>query len=145
MELYQETLEVLNRPFGLTVNKMGEVITAPEFFDGQGSMLPITDYTNCPVVLPSEEISVGYTWSIETSNPLTEMMKINTTYTVNDISETEVILDVAMTMDALFGMEENTATGTYILDKKTGQFISGDRTMEMQMGGGTATFKIYRK
>lgn len=144
MELFQDGLDLLNRPFTLEINKKGETVVPPQFDDGGTTMFSIKDFSNCPVNYPENEVGIGDSWIVNSTNPMSEQMKIETTYTVKEMNDTEITLTVDMKMDSPFG-EDNHATGSYQIDRKTGQFITGERTMEMQMGGGSATHKIYKK
>lgn len=78
-------------------------------------------------ILPDAKITKGYTWTDTSSN---ESGKRKTVYTINDITDKEIIIDFTgeatlKTTQQVMGMDMNvstssTGTGKIILDKQTG-------------------------
>ena len=148
LEFYNEIKASLNNPFSFEIDKRGNMIKLPKFKDESYSYLnsDIERRTVSPVIFPDEELYVDYKWTQKTNNPLIASQKINFTYTVAEINEAHIILDVEMVMDGIGSMlNKSNAKGSYKIDKKTKRFIEGERVMEMQIGGGKAVYKIYEK
>ena len=96
---------------------------------------------------PKEKLAVGTTWNYDTTNPILPSQKIKYTYTVDDITKDKIFIAVKMTIDGLGGgmLKKSEATGMYEIDRKTKRFITGNRTMDMQIGGGKVSYKIHEK
>ncbi|WP_108113283.1 hypothetical protein [Kordia periserrulae] len=147
LEMYNDIKQYLDKEFTLTLDKYGNIIKEAQF-KGDDSYLYDTSfvdqYTPVPLAFPKEKLAVGTTWDFNTENPLIASQKIKYVYTVDDITEDRIFVDVEMTIDGFAGMlKKNKAKGIYEIDRKTKRFIKGERTMNIQTGGGKAIYKIY--
>ena len=137
----------LNNPFQFTIDRYGNILKAATFKTGGGNPDLVSSYTCSPVIFPEEELYEGFEWETDSHNPILESQKIVTRYIVESITESKIILEVEMNIDEAAGgmVKAAKAVGTYELDRQTRRFLSGQREMKMQFGGGKATYKIYEK
>ena len=147
LELYNEMKGYLNAEFEITIDKYGNVLESAQFKNAlTGDPTIVAQYSPTPIIYPEKDLTKGIQWNFETSNPILDSQKIKYTYTVDAVTNDKVLVDVSMTIDGIGNMlKESKAEGQYEIDRNTRQFIKGERTMKLQTGGGTATYKIYRK
>ncbi len=149
LELYNDIKRYIDKEYTFTLDKYGNVIKGAQFKDQSTYIDPavIENFTTVPTMgFPEEQLAVGTTWNYDTNNPLIESQKIKFTYTIDDITEDKIFIAVKMDIDGLGGMlKKSEATGMYEIDRKTKQFIKGERNMNMQIGGGKVSYKIYKK
>ncbi|MFK7747682.1 MAG: hypothetical protein AB8B65_04785 [Kordia sp.] len=149
LDMYTDIKRYVNEEFTFTLNKYGNVIKSSEFKNKPSYIDPsvIGQYTTVPTMsFPKEKLAVGTTWEYNTTNPLIASQKIKFVYTIDDISKDKIFIDVNMTIDGIAGMlKKSTAKGTYEIDRNTKRFIKGERTMNIQTGGGKVTYKIYEQ
>ncbi|WP_298508274.1 hypothetical protein [uncultured Kordia sp.] len=149
LEVYNDIKQYLDKEYTFTLDKYGTMIKSAEFKD-QSLFLDasiIKGFSIVPTMsFPKEDLAVGVTWDYNTTNPLMESQKIKFSYTVDDITNDKIFIDVQMEMDGIGGvLSKNKAEGRYEIDRKTKRFIKGSRTMKMQTGGGKATYSITEK
>ncbi|RZK11433.1 MAG: hypothetical protein EOO46_06730 [Flavobacterium sp.] len=134
--------DILNGSFSIVINNKGKVL---EPFKNKETKQPseeIIDISNIFIPFPEEAVSVGSEWKSERTNSLTNAKNLYT-YKITEINEKEIIVSVAIEIGAVKGiMSKNTAEGNYVLDKKTCKLIAGEYSMDLQMGGGKATYKF---
>lgn len=140
--MHLDFIDVLNNTFSVSISNKGKVL---EPFKNKETNQPseeIIDISNIFIQFPDEPVGVGSEWKSERTNSLTTS-KNTYTYKVTEINDKEIIISVIIEVGAVKGiMSKNTAEGHYVLDKKTCKLISGEYSMSLQMGGGTATYKF---
>ncbi|WP_046743973.1 DUF6263 family protein [Kordia zhangzhouensis] len=147
LEMYNEVKDYLDEEFTLLTDKYGKTIKEAAFKNAPYRNASIvSQFSASPITFPKEPLTVGTTWNYETENPLLPSQKMVFKYTVDDITADKIMIDVAMTIDGIGGMlKATTANGTYEIDRTSKRFLSGERKMKLQTGGGTATYKVYEK
>ncbi len=146
-ELFSEEIDpLINNPFTFKVNKFGEVSGNHKFATEVNSELEINQYNIVPLKLPKEKISEGFSWSDLAPNPLFKSQESKTDYTITKIDDNDIEIDFKGESK---GMEPFTKDvpiiGKYILDRKTKVLKSGERKLDVQIGGGEAIFTITPK
>ena len=144
---------VLSSYYDITVNSKGQ-ITKPFTRIGK----PIKQPFGAALVqlpFPDRKVKVGDSWTAEMENPLANAAtrtiggNMTFTYTVNDITKTNVIIDAQLDVNfkrALMnssGDNHMHGTGQYIIDRTNGRTISGYFTVPMQ-GCDDALISIIR-
>ncbi|AXG69406.1 hypothetical protein KORDIASMS9_01628 [Kordia sp. SMS9] len=149
LEMYNDIKYYIDEEFTFTLDKYGNIIEKAKFTNASpmADQTIVAQYTPIPTFsFPTEKLAVGTTWNYETSNPLIETQKMKFTYTIDDITEDKIFIDVNLEIDGLAGMlKKTTATGIYEIDRKTKRFIKGDRMMNLQTGGGKVTYTINER
>ena len=145
-EIHAEVSPMLNNEYHFRINSKAELLDVASSDQEYMADYLTKDLTNCPAVFPDEEVYVGYQWSNEKNNPILESQKIKSNYTISSIDDKEIHFEVITEIEGIGGfVDQHTAEGIYVIDRKSKQFIRGIRTMKMQFGGGTVTYKIYQK
>lgn len=149
LEMYNEIKHYIDKEFTLVLDKYGNILQKPTYKDASAFVDAsiVSQYTPVPTFsFPEGTLAVGTTWNYETKNPLIATQTMKFTYTIDNITADRIFVDVDMKIDAISGvLKKMNATGIYEIDRKTKRFIKGERTMDMQIGGGKATYKIYER
>ncbi len=149
LDMYNDIKYYIDEEFTFTLDKYGNIIKKATFKNASPMLDQsiVEQYTPVPTFgLPTEKLALGTTWNYDTRNPLIASQKMKFTYTIDDITDDKIFINVRMKIDGLAGMlKKTTATGMYELDRKTKRFIKGDRTMKLQTGGGKATYTIHER
>jgi len=140
--LAAEIKPVLNNPFTFKINKHGEIIEKQKFQKEVSGGLDAEPYNIIPLQFPRENIEVGFKWKENVANPLLKSAKAQTEYTYNGTNENRIEILLNSTITGIPMTKDSKIAGKFVFDSKTGILISGERTMPIQLGGGTATFKI---
>jgi hypothetical protein len=147
LDLYNEIKSYLNKEFVIILDKQGNLLKKARY-NNNIILDPIISegYTIAPVIFPNEKLYVDYTWEQNVANPSIKSQESKFNYTVADITDDRIILDVIFKIGAVEGLlKENEARGSYEIDRKTKRFIKGERVMKIQTTGGKAIYSIYEK
>ncbi|MEM6685179.1 MAG: hypothetical protein AAF617_05230 [Bacteroidota bacterium] len=149
LEMYNEIKQYIDKEFTVILDKYGNLIQKATFKDTSSFMDAsiLQQYSPVPTFsFPEGTLAVGTTWNYETKNPIVPSQNMKFSYTIDDITATTIFVDVNVDIDGISGvLEKMNAKGMYEIDRKTKRFIKGERTMNMQIGGGKATYKIYEQ
>jgi len=125
----------------------GEILESPNFNEIFGDQEAIKKQmsesmdkvSSSAIEYPEEAVKVGSTWSKLVTTKGKFPMDLNTTYTVKEITDTEVILSVSGDMKMKNGETDNLGklSGESIIDIKTGflKSMTMNQNMEMDMMG----------
>ncbi|MEM6722256.1 MAG: hypothetical protein AAF611_23215 [Bacteroidota bacterium] len=149
LEMYNDIKPYLNEEFTIILDKYGTIVQKAQFKDAASltDTSIIGSYSPVPTFgFPEGTLAVGTTWNCEKENPLLASQKWKFTYTIDDITVDKIFIEVEMAIDGVAGLLKKTsAKGIYEIDRKTKRFIKGDRSMNIQTGGGKATYTIYER
>lgn len=133
--MHAEFKDILDSEFTISMDERGNIVKPFHYANGNIVEGPIVDMSNIQIVFPETKVKVGTTWENEKTNPLTAQ-KTKSIYKIKNITDKEIIISVSSTITGISGLlNENKATGEYILDKKTCNLIKGTLEMNLQAGG----------
>ena len=142
--MHEEFKNALESNFEIRIDEKGNIVEPFHAINGNPSTEAIIDIDNIQLVFPKEKVTVGSEWKNEKTNPLTAQ-KTHSTYTIKDITESEIIISVAAEIDGVSGLlGKSKVEGEYILNKKDCTLIKGTLAMDLQMGG-KVTNTYYKK
>lgn len=94
--------------------------------DNAEASLLSTERSILPIELPNKTVQEGFEWVSIRNNPVVKEKKIKTTYTLSKITDKELLIDLVMEVEGVFGENGYKAEGTVFLDKKTRVIIKGE-------------------
>ncbi|GEN74631.1 DUF6263 family protein [Chryseobacterium hagamense] len=146
-EMTEDIKPMINNPFTFKIDKFGNILEKQKFIGEGLDGSDVSQYNIIPFAFPRESVEQGFTWRVDTSNPMTKaIMPVASNFTYKGRKNNKVEFAVNSTMKGMEGMMKDTdITGTYVFDAKTKALLSAERTMPVQIGGGTATFTITPK
>lgn len=123
--------KVLNKSFLVSINNKGKVIEPFKNQEGNKLSEQIIDISNIYIPFPDEPVGVGSEWEAERTESETNIKTVST-YTVTKIDDKKISISISSKIEGLNGFIDNTAKGTYVLDKETCKMISGDFSMSLE-------------
>lgn len=143
----EEIKPMINNPFTFKIDKFGNILEKQKFTKEAADESSLSTYNIIPFSFPRETVEEGFTWKVDTSNPLTKsIMPVTSSFTYKGTKDNKVEFAINSTMQGVEGMMKDTdIKGKYVFDSKTKALISAERNMPVQVGGGTATFTITPK
>lgn len=123
--------KVLNKSFLVSINNKGKVVEPFKNKEGNKLTEQIIDISNIYIPFPDEPVAVGSEWEAERTESATNIKTVST-YKVTEINDKQIAISISSKMKGLEGFVDNTAKGTYVLDKETCKMISGDFSMSLE-------------
>lgn len=146
-EISGDTSLMISHPLTFKIDKFGNILEKRKFIreDADGSRL--SQYNMIPFAFPRESVEQGFTWEVDTSDPMTKsIMPVTRNFTCKETKDNKVGFAINSTMKGMEGMMNDTdIKGKYVFDSKTKALLSAERNMPVQIGGSTATFTITPK
>ncbi len=145
--LGEELKPMINNPFTFKIDKFGNILEKQKFTKEVSDESSLSTYNIIPFAFPRETVEEGFTWKVDTSNPLTKsIMPVTSSFTYKGTKDNKVEFAINSTMKGVEEvMKDTDIKGKYVFDGKTKALISAERNMPVQFGGGTATFTITPK
>jgi len=146
-EISGDLKPMINNPFTFKIDKFGHILEKQKFVIENADGSSLSQYNIIPFAFPQESVEQGFTWEVDTSNPITKsVMPVTSNFTYKGTKENKVEFAINSTMKGMEGMMKDTdIKGIYLFDAKTKALLSAERNMPVQIGGGTATFTISPK
>ncbi|SDI67695.1 hypothetical protein SAMN05421846_111147 [Chryseobacterium taeanense] len=143
----EEFKPMINNPFIFKIDKFGNILEKQKFTKEAADESALSQYNIIPFAFPRETVEEGFTWNVDTSNPVIKsIMPVTSNFTYKGTKNNKVEFVINSKMQGVEGiMKDTDIAGKYFFDSKTKALISAERNMPVQIGGGTATFSITPK
>jgi len=142
-DLGSDIQNLVNKEFSFRINAYGRIIEKPKFKNIDADPFLIEQYNILPFALPERKLIEKLTWEETTTNPIDKTVELKTTYTIKKIDSKSIDVSSLGLMGYNGGSDKYRAEiiGSYVLDRKTGLLISGEKSLKMKETG-EMTFKI---
>ncbi len=137
--MHSKYMPDLSTTYNVQMNTRGEIIKS--FYTSSGPKMDeeLIGISSFQIKFPEEKVYVGYSWKNEVMNSLIKKNN-KLTYTIKEITEKEIIIEVLTIIPAYAGLlKEGKTHGTFILDRNTCNLINATIKMKLQMGGNSVT------
>lgn len=142
-DLGNDIQNLVNKEFSFKINVYGRIIEKPKFKNIDAKPFLIEQYNILPFALPERKLIEKLTWEETTTNPIDKTVELKTTYAIKKIDSQSVAISSRGLMGYHGSSDKYKAEiiGSYVLDRKTGLLISGEKSLKMKETG-EITFKI---